>query len=142
MLPFGVLRGRGALPFNPVRTLCPPLILWAPRRDTMCAKRVPARRYGALTEDECHEVLDTSHERFRTALEHDVLLPQAMKDKGVPFVPSWDGASRLPGHRSHRRWRRRRFRRRRASCRLAARGSRRRSRERRSCARKTAAALP
>ena len=31
------------------------------------------------------------------AAEHDVLLPQAMKDAGVPYVPSWDKKSALPG---------------------------------------------
>ena len=74
--------------------------LWAQvqqrNRDAL-SRRDGVGIFLALTEDECHEVVDTSHERFRTALEHDVLLPQAMKDKGVPFVPSWDGASRLPG---------------------------------------------
>ena len=51
----------------------------------------------ALTDDECHEVVDTSHDRWRTPFEHDVLLPQSMKDAGVPYMPSWDKKSRLPG---------------------------------------------
>ena len=50
----------------------------------------------ALTDDECHEVVRTSHDRYRSPFEHDVLLPQAMKDAGVPFTPSWDKKSPLP----------------------------------------------
>ena len=30
----------------------------------------------ALTDDECHEVVRTSHDRYRTPFEHDVILPQ------------------------------------------------------------------
>ena len=60
--------------------------LWAQvqqrNRDAL-SRRDGVGIFLALTEDECHEVVDTSHERFRTALEHDVLLPQAMKDKGT-----------------------------------------------------------
>ena len=51
----------------------------------------------ALVDDECHELVPASHERWRTPLEHDVLLPQAMKDKGVPYTPSWNGSDPLPG---------------------------------------------
>ncbi len=45
----------------------------------------------ALTDDECHELIPGSHDRWRTAHEHDVLLPQKMKDAGVPHTPSWNG---------------------------------------------------
>jgi len=51
----------------------------------------------ALTDDECHELIPGSHDRWRTPLEHDVLLPKAMKDKGVPHTPSWNGEDPLPG---------------------------------------------
>ena len=51
----------------------------------------------ALVDDECHELVPGSHDRWRTPLEHDVLLPQAMKDKGVPYTPSWNGTDPLPG---------------------------------------------
>jgi hypothetical protein len=51
----------------------------------------------ALVDDECHEIVEGSHSRWRTPLEHDVLLPQRMKDAGVPHTPSWDGESPLPG---------------------------------------------
>ena len=34
----------------------------------------------ALTDDECHELVRGSHSRWRTSLEHDVLLPKSMKD--------------------------------------------------------------
>ncbi len=50
----------------------------------------------ALVDDECHEVIPGSHNRWRTPFEHDVLLPQNMKDAGVPHTPSWDGKSPLP----------------------------------------------
>ena len=30
-------------------------------------------------------------------LKHDVLLPQSMKDQGVPYTPSWNGTDPLPG---------------------------------------------
>jgi hypothetical protein len=50
----------------------------------------------ALTDDECHEIVPGSHNRWRTPYEHDVLLPQAMKDKGVPHTPSWNGEDPLP----------------------------------------------
>ena len=51
----------------------------------------------ALTDDECHELIPGSHDRWRTPLEHDVLLPKAMKEKGVPHTPSWNGEDPLPG---------------------------------------------
>jgi hypothetical protein len=51
----------------------------------------------ALTDDECHELVPRSHHRWRTPLEHDVLLPQSMKDQGVPYTPSWNGTDPLPG---------------------------------------------
>ena len=50
----------------------------------------------ALADDECHELVPGSHNRWRTPFEHDVLLPQKMKDAGVPYTPSWDGESPLP----------------------------------------------
>ncbi|MAG83254.1 hypothetical protein CMK10_03740 [Candidatus Poribacteria bacterium] len=50
----------------------------------------------ALADDECHELVPGSHDRWRTPFEHDVLLPQAMKDQGVPYTPSWDGVAPLP----------------------------------------------
>lgn len=51
----------------------------------------------ALTDDECHELVPGSHNRWRTPFEHDVLLPQSMKDQGVPYTPSWNGEEPLPG---------------------------------------------
>src|SRR6266566_3727070 len=39
----------------------------------------------ALVDDECHELIPGSHQRWRTPFEHDVLLPKAMKDQGVPY---------------------------------------------------------
>ena len=51
----------------------------------------------ALADDECHELVVGSHSRWRTPLEHDVLLPQSMKDQGVPYTPSWNGEDPLPG---------------------------------------------
>jgi hypothetical protein len=50
----------------------------------------------ALTDDECHELIPGSHNRWRTPYEHDVLLPQKMKDLGVPHTPSWNGKDPLP----------------------------------------------
>ena len=50
----------------------------------------------ALADDECHELVPGSHDRWRTPFEHDVLLPQAMKDQGVPYTPNWDGVAPLP----------------------------------------------
>ena len=50
----------------------------------------------ALVDDECHELIPGSHDRWRTPFEHDVLLPQAMKDQGVPHTPSWNGKDPLP----------------------------------------------
>ena len=51
----------------------------------------------ALVDDECHELIPGTHDRWRTPFEHDVLLPQAMKDQGVPHTPSWNGKDPLPG---------------------------------------------
>ena len=51
----------------------------------------------ALTDDECHEMVPGSHNRWRTPFEHDVLLPKSMKDQGVPYTPSWNGSDPLPG---------------------------------------------
>ena len=51
----------------------------------------------ALADDECHELVPSSHHRWRTPFEHDVLLPQSMKDQGVPYTPSWNGTDPLPG---------------------------------------------
>ena len=50
----------------------------------------------ALADDECHELVPGSHNRWRTPFEHDVLLPQSMKDQGVPYTPSWNGTDPLP----------------------------------------------
>jgi hypothetical protein len=50
----------------------------------------------ALVDDECHELIPGSHQRWRTPFEHDVLLPKAMKDQGVPYTPSWNGVDPLP----------------------------------------------
>jgi hypothetical protein len=50
----------------------------------------------ALVDDECHELIPVSHKRWRTPFEHDVLLPKAMKDQGVPYTPSWNGVDPLP----------------------------------------------
>ncbi len=51
----------------------------------------------ALVDDECHELIPRTHDRWRTPYEHDVLLPQKMKDQGVPHTPSWNGEDPLPG---------------------------------------------
>ena len=51
----------------------------------------------ALVDEECHELVPGSHNRWRTPLEHDVLLPKGMKEKGVPHTPSWNGEDPLPG---------------------------------------------
>lgn len=50
----------------------------------------------ALVDDECHELIPGSHKRWRTPFEHDVLLPKAMKEQGVPHTPSWNGVDPLP----------------------------------------------
>ena len=50
----------------------------------------------ALADDECHELIPGSHNRWRTPFEHDVLLPKAMKEQGVPHTPSWNGEDPLP----------------------------------------------
>lgn len=64
-------------------------------------KRITERNgvsmFLALTDDECHELIPSSHDRWRTPFEHDVLLPQSMKDQGVPYTPSWNGKDPLPG---------------------------------------------
>ncbi|MFT5367710.1 MAG: hypothetical protein ACI8V2_002671 [Candidatus Latescibacterota bacterium] len=51
----------------------------------------------ALVEDECHELVPGTHNRWRTPLEHDVLLPKKMKEAGIPHTPSWNGTDPLPG---------------------------------------------
>ena len=51
----------------------------------------------ALVDEECHELIPGSHNRWRTPLEHDVLLPKKMKEAGVPHTPSWNGEDPLPG---------------------------------------------
>ena len=43
------------------------------------------------------ELIPESHTRWRTPFEHDVLLPQGMKEQGVPFTPSWNKHDPLPG---------------------------------------------
>ena len=64
------------------------------------AKALTERRgvsmFLALVDDECHELIPGSHQRWRTPFEHDVLLPKAMKDQGVPYTPSWNGTDPLP----------------------------------------------
>ena len=61
------------------------------------AQRNGVSMFLALTDDECHELVPGSHNRWRTPFEHDVLLPKAMKDQGVPHTPSWNGEDPLPG---------------------------------------------
>ena len=61
------------------------------------AERNGVSMFLALTDDECHELIPGTHDRWRTPLEHDVLLPQKMKDQGVPHTPSWNGKDPLPG---------------------------------------------
>ena len=56
-----------------------------------------ASMFLALVDDDHHELIPESHVRFRTPLEHDVLLPQVAKDAGVPHEPLWDRESLLPG---------------------------------------------
>lgn len=51
----------------------------------------------ALVDEECHELIPGSHNRWRTPLEHDVLLPKKMKDAGIPYTPLWNGEDPLPG---------------------------------------------
>ena len=60
------------------------------------AERSGVSMFLALTDDECHEVIPGSHPRWRTPFEHDVLLPQKMKDAGVPHTPSWNREDPLP----------------------------------------------
>ena len=50
----------------------------------------------ALVDEECHELIPGTHNRWRTTLEHDVLLPKKMKDAGVHYTPSWNGEDPLP----------------------------------------------
>ncbi len=64
---------------------------------TALTERNGVHIFLALVDDECHELVLGSHERWRTPLEHDVLLPQNMKDQGVPYTPSWNGVDPLPG---------------------------------------------
>ena len=60
------------------------------------AERKGVSMFLALADDECHELIPGSHHRWRTPFEHDVLLPKAMKDQGVPHTPSWNGVDPLP----------------------------------------------
>jgi hypothetical protein len=60
------------------------------------AERNGVSMFLALVDDECHELVPGTHNRWRTPFEHDVLLPQAMKDQGVPYTPSWNGVDPLP----------------------------------------------
>ena len=60
------------------------------------AERNGVSMFLALVDDECHEVIPGSHDRWRTPFEHDVLLPQKMKDAGVPHSPSWNRVDPLP----------------------------------------------
>ena len=64
--------------------------------DKAIADRNGVSVFLALVDDECHELVPGSHDRWRTPFEHDVLLPQAMKDQGVPHTPSWNGVDPLP----------------------------------------------
>ncbi len=67
------------------------------RNETSIAERNGVSMFLALTDDECHELIPGSHHRWRTPYEHDVLLPKAMKEQGVPHTPSWNGKDPLPG---------------------------------------------
>lgn len=60
------------------------------------AERNGVSMFLALVDDECHELIPGSHKRWRTPYEHDVLLPKAMKEQGVPHTPSWNGVDPLP----------------------------------------------
>ena len=60
------------------------------------AERNGVSMFLALVDDECHELIPGSHRRWRTPYEHDVLLPKAMKEQGVPYTPSWNGEDPLP----------------------------------------------
>ena len=60
------------------------------------AERTGVSMFLALVDDECHELIPGSHDRWRTPYEHDVLLPKGMKEKGVPYTPSWNGVDPLP----------------------------------------------
>ena len=62
----------------------------------LVADRNSVSMFLALVDDECHELVPGSHDRWRTPFEHDVLLPKAMKDQGVPYTPSWNGVDPLP----------------------------------------------
>jgi hypothetical protein len=56
----------------------------------------------ALVDDECHELIPGTHNRWRTPLEHDVLLPKKMKEAGIPYTESWNGKDPLPGQTATR----------------------------------------
>lgn len=60
------------------------------------AERNGVSMFLALVDDECHELVPSSHDRWRTPFEHDVLLPKSMKEQGVPHTPSWNGVDPLP----------------------------------------------
>ena len=66
------------------------------------AERNGVSMFLALVDDECHELIPGSHNRWRTPFEHDVLLPKSMKDQGVPHTPSWNGTDPLPNQVSVR----------------------------------------
>ena len=61
------------------------------------AERNGVSMFLALVDDECHELIPGTHDRWRTTFEHDVLLPKKMKDQGVPHTPGWNGEDPLPG---------------------------------------------
>lgn len=67
------------------------------RNHKQIEKRDSVGIFLALVDDECHEIVPGSHDRWRTPFEHDVLLPKTMKEAGVPHTPSWDGESPIPG---------------------------------------------
>jgi len=59
-------------------------------------ERSSVNMFLALVGDECHELIPGSHSRWRTPFEHDVLLPKAMKEQGVPCTDIWNGSDPLP----------------------------------------------
>ncbi|MEE3234285.1 MAG: hypothetical protein VX294_08980 [Candidatus Latescibacterota bacterium] len=68
----------------------------AENKKSVC-ERKSVNMFLALVDDECHELIPGSHNRWRSSFEHDVLLPKSMKEKGVPYTPSWNGKDPLPG---------------------------------------------
>jgi hypothetical protein len=67
------------------------------RNERSVTERNGVSMFLALADDESHELIPGSHDRWRTPYEHDVLLPTSAKEEGVPHTPSWDGTSPLPG---------------------------------------------